>query len=101
MVFVQYLTSLAIVEGIKSYGMGYSSLPIKLKWPNDICKMDDTSGWLGRRPADDSIPDAEDPTKPGQQAYVKIAGILVNSTFYEKEYLLVVGTCVCAFKLAF
>ena len=41
-VFVQYLTSLAIVEGIKSYGMGYSSLPIKLKWPNDICKRNDS-----------------------------------------------------------
>ena len=56
---------------------------------------------LGRRPADDFISDAEDPTKPGQRAYVKIAGILVNSTYHEKEYLLVVGACVCAFELAF
>ena len=37
-VFVQYIASLAIVEGIKSYDIGYRNLPIKLKWPNDICK---------------------------------------------------------------
>ena len=37
-VFVQYLAAMAIVEGIKSYDNGYRNLPIKLKWPNDICK---------------------------------------------------------------
>ncbi len=35
--------------------------------------------------------DVEDPRKPGQQAYVKIAGILVNSTYFGNEFLLVVG----------
>lgn len=37
-VFIQYLTAMAIVEGIKSYDYGYKDLPIKLKWPNDICE---------------------------------------------------------------
>jgi biotin---protein ligase len=37
-VFVQYLAALAIVEGIKSYDHGYADMPVKLKWPNDICK---------------------------------------------------------------
>ena len=36
-VFLQYLAALAIVEGIKSYDAGYQALPIRLKWPNDIC----------------------------------------------------------------
>lgn len=36
-VFVQYLMAIAIVEGIKSYDHGYSQVPVKLKWPNDIC----------------------------------------------------------------
>jgi biotin--protein ligase len=36
-VFVQYLAAMAIVEGIKSYDRGYKDLPVKLKWPNDIC----------------------------------------------------------------
>ena len=38
--FIQYLTAIAIVEGIKSYDRGYQRMPIKLKWPNDICAFD-------------------------------------------------------------
>ena len=37
-VFLQYLAAMAIVDGIRDYGNGYERLPIKLKWPNDICK---------------------------------------------------------------
>ena len=37
-VFVQYLAAIAIVEGIQSYDHGYQDVPVKLKWPNDICK---------------------------------------------------------------
>ena len=36
-VFIQYIAAIAIVEAIQSYDVGYDSLPIKLKWPNDIC----------------------------------------------------------------
>jgi biotin--protein ligase len=35
--------------------------------------------------------DAEDPSKPDEKAYVKIGGILVNSSYSGKEFLLVVG----------
>jgi biotin---protein ligase len=38
-IFLQYLAALAIVEGIKSYDVGFEKLPIKLKWPNDVCKF--------------------------------------------------------------
>jgi biotin--protein ligase len=37
-VFIQYLAAIAIVEGIQSYDHGYNNVPVKLKWPNDICK---------------------------------------------------------------
>jgi biotin--protein ligase len=37
-VFLQYLAALAIVEGIHNYDSGFQDLPIKLKWPNDICE---------------------------------------------------------------
>ncbi|KAL8931541.1 MAG: hypothetical protein Q9211_006886 [Gyalolechia sp. 1 TL-2023] len=37
-VFLQYLAALAIVEGIHTYGHGYQRVPVRLKWPNDICK---------------------------------------------------------------
>ncbi|KAI9794328.1 MAG: biotin holocarboxylase synthetase [Candelina submexicana] len=70
-VFMQYLAALAIVEGIKSYDTGYRDVPVKLKWPNDIY--------------------AQDPSKPKEKAYVKIGGILVNSSYSGREYLLVVG----------
>lgn len=38
-IFLQYLAALAVVEGIKRYDDGYENIPIKLKWPNDICKF--------------------------------------------------------------
>ena len=36
-VFLQYLAALAIVEGIKTYDVGFEDIPVRLKWPNDIC----------------------------------------------------------------
>lgn len=37
-VFIQYLSAMAVVRGIKNYAKGYERIPVKLKWPNDICK---------------------------------------------------------------
>lgn len=37
-VFIQYLAAMAVVKGIKTYDKGYEQLPIKMKWPNDVCK---------------------------------------------------------------
>lgn len=36
-VFLQYLAAIATVDAVKSYGPGCAHLPVKLKWPNDIC----------------------------------------------------------------
>jgi biotin--protein ligase len=36
-VFLQYLSAMAVVRGIKSYAKGYENIPVKLKWPNDVC----------------------------------------------------------------
>jgi biotin--protein ligase len=71
-VFVQYLAALAIVSGIQSYSNGYGKLPVKLKWPNDIYALD---------PSKD----------PKEKSYVKIGGILVNSSYSGGDYTLVVG----------
>lgn len=87
--FVQYLAALAIVEGIQSYDRGYRQVPVKLKWPNDICKtrfivtQESCAQWM--------CTDAEDPTKPGKGSYVKIGGILVNSSYSGSDYYIVVG----------
>jgi biotin--protein ligase len=75
---VQYLTALAIVKGVKGYAPGYDRLPIKLKWPNDIYALSPAAGnpVNGRQTNTD---------------FVKIGGILVNSSYSGTEYTLVVG----------
>ena len=37
-VFLQYLAAIATVDAVKSYGPGCEDMPVKLKWPNDICE---------------------------------------------------------------
>jgi biotin--protein ligase len=71
-IFIQYIAAIAIVEGIKFYEPGYEVLPIKLKWPNDVYALDPKS-------------------PPGQKQWTKIAGILVNSSYSNGAYNLVVG----------
>jgi len=71
-VFVQYLAALAIVAGIHKYDKGYDKLPVKLKWPNDIYALE--------------------PTSPEKETrYVKIGGILVNSSYSGGDYTLITG----------
>ena len=36
-VFVQYLVALAVAEAVRTYAPGCSAVPVRLKWPNDIC----------------------------------------------------------------
>jgi biotin--protein ligase len=92
-VFIQYLAALAVAEGVQTYdaetrpsssaassstpARGYRALPIKLKWPNDIYALDPTKG-ASADPAD-------------RNSYVKIGGILVNSSYSGGDYNLVVG----------
>ncbi|KAK0363598.1 biotin holocarboxylase synthetase [Friedmanniomyces endolithicus] len=72
-VFVQYIAALAIVAGIHSYDRGgYARLPVKLKWPNDIYALDPTAA-------------------ESEKKYVKIGGILVNSSYAGGDYTLVCG----------
>ncbi|RPB22826.1 class II aaRS and biotin synthetase [Terfezia boudieri ATCC MYA-4762] len=77
-VFIQYLTAMAIVEGIKTYAPGYQDIPVKLKWPNDIYAEDP------------SPPSAEYNPKKGPR-FVKIGGILLTSTFTNNMFHLVIG----------
>lgn len=71
-VFIQYLAALAIVEAVKSYDAGgYEDLPLKIKWPNDVY--------------------ARDPSKPDENSYVKVAGILANCAYSSGNYQVVMG----------
>jgi biotin--protein ligase len=69
-VFIQYLSAMATVQGIKNYAPGYSNIPVKLKWPNDI---------YAQLPGSANNP------------VVKIGGVLVNSSYSGDTYDLVAG----------
>ncbi|KAI9488995.1 biotin-protein ligase [Zychaea mexicana] len=64
-VFLQYIIALAVVESVRSR-KGYEGVPLRVKWPNDVY--------------------AED----GDQLK-KVGGILVNSSFVQDEFLIVIG----------
>lgn len=85
-VFIQYVAALAIVHGIRDYdrGRGYDKIPVKLKWPNDIYALDPTST---KRTTLTKSEAAEEE----REKYVKVGGILVNSSYSGGDYTLVVG----------
>lgn len=66
-VFIQYLTGLAILESIRSR-TGYEDVPLRLKWPNDLYAEVN-----------------------GGKELKKVGGMLVNSSFAQDEFLLVIG----------
>jgi biotin---protein ligase len=68
-VFVQYLMALAVVEGLKEVR---NRLRIKIKWPNDVYAEMKEEGEWGER-------------------YKKVGGILVNSSYQDGVFQLVVG----------
>jgi biotin---protein ligase len=72
-VFVQYLAGLATVVAVQTYESRYSEMRVKLKWPNDIYALHPES------------------TSQDQKEYVKIGGILVNSSYSGSDYTLVLG----------
>jgi biotin--protein ligase len=76
-VFIQYLAAVAIVQAVQSYGRGYDSVPLRLKWPNDIYALDPT--------ADEYDGDDE------RRKYVKIGGILSNCAYSDGNYQVVLG----------
>jgi biotin---protein ligase len=68
LIFVNYLVSLAVVEAIRTYATGWENVNVKIKWPNDI--------YGKSRYAD---------------RWEKIGGVMVNSTYFGDEFILVVG----------
>jgi biotin--protein ligase len=65
-VFIQYIIALAVVESIRERP-GYEDIPLRLKWPNDIYTETKTDGLK------------------------KVGGLLINSSFIDDEFVLVIG----------
>jgi len=85
-VFIQYLAALAIVHGIRGYDRrrSYDKIPVKLKWPNDIYALDTVTTTTTTHTKTEAEGDE-------RKKYVKIGGILVNSSYSGGDYTLVVG----------
>ncbi|KAJ9120801.1 hypothetical protein QFC22_002735 [Naganishia vaughanmartiniae] len=73
LVFIQYLAALAICDGLDSDG----KLGVKIKWPNDIYGESEGIGGtiVGR----------------GVKGKAKLGGILVNSSFVDGQWKVIVG----------
>ncbi|CDK25022.1 unnamed protein product [Kuraishia capsulata CBS 1993] len=82
LVFYQYLGTMAYVEAVINYdGEGsHSSMPIRIKWPNDIYILKPEYVASGPPPATSS-----------EAAYAKIGGILVNTNVFDGEYYIIAG----------
>lgn len=72
-VFIQYLTALAIVEAVDEDGR----LGVKIKWPNDI--YSEVEGVAGTE------------VGGGVKGKAKIGGILVNTNYVGGQWRIVVG----------
>lgn len=92
-VFVQYLAAMAIVTAIQntysssssphsSSSSPYKNLNIRLKWPNDIYALD---------PSTTTNPTNNNNNNHPPNAYTKIGGILVNSSYSGSDYTIVLG----------
>lgn len=95
-VFVQYLAAMAIVTAIQntysssSHGSSsspYKNLNIRLKWPNDIYALDPSTTTDPTDPTNNNNNNNNHPPN----AYTKIGGILVNSSYSGSDYTLVLG----------
>ena len=75
-VFIQYLFALAVVEAVRSK-QGCEELPVFIKWPNDVY--------------------AKVKGKDGVEELKKLGGILINSSFVDGMFVLVIGGLFFAF----
>lgn len=95
-VFVQYLSMLAYCQAITSYGPGYEDLPVRIKWPNDLYALSPkyyqkaNLSIVGRGMGQGSQAQVVS-VSDIDPAYMKIAGLLVNSNFINDSYTLLLG----------
>jgi biotin---protein ligase len=73
---------MAVVQAIRAYGRGYEKIPLRLKWPNDIYAAVSSSS---------TPPTAAADASEQKRKFVKVGGILINSTYSGSAYGLVVG----------
>ncbi|KAH3902685.1 related to Biotin--protein ligase [Saccharomycodes ludwigii] len=90
-VFVQYLAALAWCKAINSYADGYEDIPIKIKWPNDLYILNPEYCHKKNIKITNLNNDKVIPLTDLEPAYVKSAGILINTSFIDNAYKLLIG----------
>ncbi|VEU24075.1 DEKNAAC105247 [Brettanomyces naardenensis] len=79
-VFLQYLSAMAFTKAIWEYGEGYSEVPLRIKWPNDIYIL--LPDYIGKNL----------PKNSTEATHAKVGGIIVNANVIDDNYYLVVGS---------
>ncbi|SCU92028.1 LADA_0F13762g1_1 [Lachancea dasiensis] len=91
-VFVQYIAMLAYCKAILGYAPGFEDLPVRIKWPNDLYALrpdyyfSKNITLTGKGLSGYTVP--LDELEP---AFVKISGLLVNTSFFNNKYSLLLG----------
>lgn len=85
-VCLQYVTGLALIEAILSYGEspGYQDMPVRIKWPNDIYMLK-PQYFTGINTDTTATLDGD------EEKYVKVGGSLLSSQFIDGYYYLIWG----------
>ena len=85
-VFIQYLAAIAVAEAVRTYGISdgvneYFNVPVRLKWPNDIYALD--AKYIGDK--------ENEKVANWRERYVKVGGILVNTSYSGGDYHVILG----------
>ena len=90
--FVQYLAMLAYCKAITTYGNRFEDIPARIKWPNDLYIMDPAYYYKKKlRLLNKFSGEASGSFSGIETAYVKVAGLLVNTHFIGNKYTLLLG----------
>lgn len=90
--FVQYLAMLAYSKAICSYEPGFEDLPVRIKWPNDLYIMSpDYYYSKNLNLFGSSFDHNQVPLTDIEPAYLKVAGLLINTHVFGDKYTLLLG----------
>ncbi|CAI4057345.1 biotin--[acetyl-CoA-carboxylase] ligase BPL1 SKDI_04G1030 [Saccharomyces kudriavzevii IFO 1802] len=91
-VFVQYLSMLAYCKAILSYAPGFSDIPVRIKWPNDLYALSPRYyKCKNLKLVNTGFEHTKLPLGDVEPAYLKISGLLVNTHFINNKYCLLLG----------
>lgn len=90
--FVQYLAMLAYTKAICGYAPGFEDLPVRIKWPNDLYIMSpDYYRANNLNLYGNSFNHSQVPLTDIEPAYLKVAGLLINTHVFGDKYTLLLG----------